>query len=166
MFSKTLFVFLFAFEPIFGEQSLLRPRIVGGQKTRPQEFPQMASLQYRGRHFCAASVLSSDWLLTAAHCVDASGYQNFSVVMGTNDLNRLDGATVRAPQRIVVHEKWDSKRLRFDVALIKLNAKVTLDQRVRKALLPPPGAELQEGAECVAVGWGKTSTSEYNRAVQ
>lgn len=51
-----------------------KPRIVGGSEAREHSHPWQASLQMKTSsgfsHICGASVISSNWLVTAAHCVD------------------------------------------------------------------------------------------------
>lgn len=80
------------------------PRIVGGHPIARMEFPWMASLQYNGQHFCGAALIAADWLLTAAHCVDASSPKPFQVVVGVHSLSarepteqRVDVREVRLP---------------------------------------------------------------------
>lgn len=46
------------------------PRIVGGQEAEAHSHPWQASLQQGGSHICGASIIDSQWLVTAAHCVD------------------------------------------------------------------------------------------------
>lgn len=48
-----------------------KAQIVGGNVIAPDEFPWMASLEYgnRGYGYCGGSVISSLFVLTAAHCV-------------------------------------------------------------------------------------------------
>lgn len=45
------------------------PRIVGGTRAQTGQFPHQISLRRRGSHTCGGSILSSTYILTAAHCV-------------------------------------------------------------------------------------------------
>lgn len=43
-------------------------RIVGGYEIDITEVPYQASLQYSGSHFCGGCIISTRWILSAAHC--------------------------------------------------------------------------------------------------
>lgn len=57
----------------FGGKSSLNERIVGGDEATPNSFPYQAGLFLHmdgGTGFCGGSVVSTRYILTAAHCVD------------------------------------------------------------------------------------------------
>ena len=43
--------------------------IVGGAESKPNDWPWQISLSYWGSHTCGGSILSEEWVVTAAHCV-------------------------------------------------------------------------------------------------
>ncbi|XP_078658680.1 uncharacterized protein LOC144904023 isoform X2 [Branchiostoma floridae x Branchiostoma belcheri] len=68
-----------AVSPYFG-------RIVGGREARRGSWPWMVSLRRRGfGHFCAGSLISDRWVLTAAHCFDVwRNLTAWQVVLGNH----------------------------------------------------------------------------------
>ena len=59
-------------------------RIVGGIEAAPYSWPWQLSLKVNGKHTCGASLVSSDWVITAAHCVWVwNGFCLFSDKWGT-----------------------------------------------------------------------------------
>lgn len=49
----------------------LGSRIVGGEATTIDKIPYQVSLSSNGiSHFCGGSIISKEWILTAAHCAE------------------------------------------------------------------------------------------------
>lgn len=46
----------------------IKDRIVGGIETTIEKNPWQVSLQLKNEHFCGGAIISSQWVLTAAHC--------------------------------------------------------------------------------------------------
>lgn len=45
-------------------------RIVNGTLVTIEDAPYQISLQVRGKHTCGGSIISPEYILTAAHCVE------------------------------------------------------------------------------------------------
>lgn len=128
------------------------PRIVGGQQAPDDLFPHQVSLQTRwGDHYCGGSVIDSEWVLTAAHCVDGSRANDIKVEAGITFLSdqgeRVDVA------EIVVHPGYDAWTQDNDMALLRLASPLSvapvalLDASAEADLAGP-------GAMATVSGWG------------
>ena len=74
--------------PPFGD------RIIGGRNALPMEWPWQVSIQDRMKslHYCGGSLINSQWIMTAAHCVNAFSKdpQRWRMVLGDQHLKEKD----------------------------------------------------------------------------
>lgn len=49
--------------------SEVNPKIVGGSDAQAGSWPWLVALYYGDQLLCGASLVSSEWLVSAAHCV-------------------------------------------------------------------------------------------------
>jgi trypsin len=129
--------------------SLLSPSadaVVGGSEVPEGGHPYMAAVTRGGDPFCGGTVIASQWVLTAAHCMIAN---NLSVVVG--DVDFTEGRRIRV-DRIVVHPNYDPDTSANDVALLHLASAAG----VPAIRVPGAAADRFEttGTPATVVGWG------------
>merc|ERR1719357_1002415 len=108
-------------------------KVVGGQDVTPHSWPWQISLQYNRegewRHTCGGTLISDQWVLTAAHCISSS--KQYRVAMGKHNLLETEqGVVFMGTSNIIVHEKWSPVFIRNDIALIKLESPVTFTDTI------------------------------------
>ena len=137
-------------------------RITGGSETEVNEYPWMAYVATRWGSMCGGSLISKDWVITAAHCVGSGDPADIRVDLGQHDLfSATEAVLVRKYlSEVHIHPDWDSQTISNDVALLKLDKPLDFSQvsHVRPICLPT-GSENFEGSAAKVAGWGMTSTS-------
>jgi len=133
-------------------------RIVGGDEARPNQFPYQVGLfvtKQLEQVFCGGSLISTRYVLTAAHCV--SGAMYIQLAFGAHNISAGDESTRQGQSTsdYVVHPQYDSNALINDVALVKLGGAVTLNQYVQVVKLAD-GSDTYAGQQGTITGWGKT----------
>jgi trypsin len=94
--------------------------IVGGDDARIGEFPFQVSIQYKnGDHFCGGTLIRTNWVLTAAHCLDISK-ERIEVLVGLHDRRNKQDAEIFSVKRMIKHKKYNKQDIEFDIALIEL----------------------------------------------
>nr|XP_054362168.1 chymotrypsin-like elastase family member 1 [Mirounga angustirostris] len=139
-------------------------RVVGGTEAQRNSWPSQISLQYlsggKWYHTCGGTLIKQNWVMTAAHCMDTP--MTFRVVVGEHNLNQNDGTEQSVSvQKIVVHPSWNSNNVAagYDIALLRLAQKVTLNSYVQLGVLPQEGTILANNSPCYITGWGRTKTN-------
>lgn len=133
-------------------------RIVGGVEANKGEFPWIAGLYKRGRHFCGGSLIDETHVLTAAHCVaHMSSYDvaQLRVRVGDHDKStpfESKHQTLKVA-RIVRHKGFSTETLHDDVALVTLASRVKFANNIR-AICLARGSSNYEGRVVTVAGWG------------
>jgi len=136
-------------------------KIVGGNEVTPHEYPWQVGLFIDDMYFCGGSIISEDWVLTAAHCMDGAGY--VEVVMGAHNIRDTSESTqVRVTSfDFFTNEDWNSYTLHNDLALIKMPNPISFTDEIQPVCLPTYSDASDDfvGASVTLTGWGRPSDS-------
>lgn len=100
--------------------------IVGGTPAALGEFPHQVSLQSSpsySSHFCGGSIIASDRVLTAAHCVESGN--SFCVRTGSTDHAK---GQLHYVKNVYIHPNYSGKQKdawRCDVAVVVVSRYIT-----------------------------------------
>ncbi|XP_058506311.1 elastase-1-like [Solea solea] len=137
-------------------------RVIGGNNASPNTWKWQVSLQYDSSnqdsfyHLCGGSLISSTFVMTAAHCIISFDAGHYRVVVGEYNLDEYEGSEqfVRV-EAIVVHPGWNGQLGNGnDIALLKLTSHIYDNGYVAIAELPAPGEMLPHDFNCYITGWG------------
>ncbi|XP_050356536.1 phenoloxidase-activating enzyme-like isoform X3 [Nymphalis io] len=161
-------------------------RIFGGNETAIDQYPWLTMLEYRGtkdnkiKLFCGGSLISSKYVLTAAHCVvggilaegtpvnvrlgeydTANNVDCVEVEGGGQDCN--DPLIIVPIEKIIPHRDYnpDSPLRRHDIALLRLKDEAPYTDFIRPICLPINDIMQTTSPKMLLVaGWGAISDTK------
>nr|XP_014432687.1 transmembrane protease serine 2 isoform X1 [Pelodiscus sinensis] len=131
-------------------------RIVGGSASALKEWPWQISLQVQGSHVCGGSIITPEWIVTAAHCVEGqlSSPYYWTVYAGILTQSETRYRSGYKVTKIISHPNYNSDSKDNDIALMKLQTPLRFTDTVGPVCLPNPGMLFQSNQECWISGWG------------
>lgn len=136
----------------------VQPRIIGGSSVEITQVPWQVLIIVNGNRQCAGAIIADQWILTAAHCVDAVALSQVRVFSGITQVS--DRGQELPLANVVVHPQWNAQAYANDVALIQLAVPITFSDRQRPIALPDgidTSAWPAAGTEATIAGWGATA---------
>ncbi|KAL7021811.1 hypothetical protein ACKWTF_012037 [Chironomus riparius] len=137
------------------------PLIRGGNVTKTGEFPHMAAIGWKKSNKvsfnCGGSLISENYVLSAAHCEKSDEISPSFVRLGDQNLRtKTDNANETDINivKFIKHPQHSYRLSKNDIALIKLEYSVTFTKYIRPACLWQ--SSFFNFTQAIATGWGAT----------
>ncbi|XP_066986581.1 trypsin-1-like isoform X1 [Macrobrachium rosenbergii] len=159
MLTSTLFLCLVVILPI---SSANDSNIAGGQDAVKGQYPWLVNIEVtnfvESWPLCGGILITDEWVLTAAHCLDSEKPEWLWVVTGEHDREVEEGTEQRLTvSSFVKHPDYTYWQTPYqnDVGLIHLSTRAVLDSYTSLAPIADEGVDDVSGM-CQVAGWGST----------
>ena len=131
-----------------GKQNL-EERIVGGYTTAEHQFPWMAAVlracDEEYCHICGGTIISEEWILTGAHCMQKVPMEELGVLVGDHSLFTISTSQkfIQVKEK-VVHPDYNMRGnvtspLNNDIGLLRLEHPIIFTSQISPLCLPALG---------------------------
>lgn len=144
--------------------------MVGGEISDIRDFPFVVAILYKTHFICGGSIISLNWVITAAHCVcckNPSISRRLHVRSGTSFHGF--GGMVHAIAEVIVYPSYPFYAMYNitidDVALLRIKGTFRFKHENRRPIpMFHEGEELENGTIGLIAGWGRTSNEDLRPA--
>jgi len=148
--------------------------VYGGKVVIPYSWPWQINVinkQNGITQHCGGTIISNQWILTAAHCfMFEANKTKYGVQLGVFNKTNIDepGQQHKEIAELLLHPKWDTKTLAYDIALLKLENPVEFTDHISPICLPTTqGEKLPEpGTTVFMTGWGLTEKGRDSQTLK
>lgn len=139
--------------------------MVGGTNADEGEWPWQVSLHVQSQgHVCGASIISPNWMVSAAHCfIDErdfrySDHKMWTAYLGLHDQSKRSATGVQelGLKRIITHPFFNDFTFDYDIAVLELEKPAEYSSTVRPICLPESSHTFPAGKAIWVTGWGHT----------
>ncbi|KFB50060.1 AGAP011908-PA-like protein [Anopheles sinensis] len=139
-------------------------KIVGGSEASINEFSSMVGLldTLTVNVFCGAVIISSRYVLTAAHCTKSiPSVSRVQALVGDHDYRtglETPYSAIYNIEQIIIHESYNEQTRDNDISILKTTTEIDFNRAVGPVCLPFAYNSYDFGGLLIdVVGWGTTS---------
>ncbi|XP_067614679.1 collagenase-like [Eurosta solidaginis] len=137
-------------------------RLLNSKRAAVNQFPYQAGLSlYDGgkmRWWCGGSLISTEWILTAAHCMTDA--LSVNVILGSTTRSNAPVSFDVDSSNFILHTEFNADTVYHDIALIRIPA-VNYTKAIQPVRLPARASSYPtyKGKIVVMSGWGRTAAN-------
>uniref|UniRef100_A0A8C5JHP2 Acrosin n=1 Tax=Junco hyemalis TaxID=40217 RepID=A0A8C5JHP2_JUNHY len=147
-------------QPLTSDEERGRTRVVGGKNAEVGAWPWLVSIQDPSvsgtGHLCGGSLISTRWVLTAAHCfAESRNISAMRLLIGVTQLTEPGPeAQVRLIKRLLIHNEYDPADQSNDIALLEMSEPVQCNSHIQLVCVPKATLNVAQLDTCYVAGWG------------
>jgi secreted trypsin-like serine protease len=127
-------------------------RIVGGEAAGVATWGWAVSISIADSYLCGGSIISSSWVITAAHCV-YGGYTVSQITIYPGSTLRWSGTQSKVASQVIIHPNYNASTYDNDIALLRLASPLTMnDPNVSSICIPSVTSAVLSAGEWPAAG--------------
>uniref|UniRef100_A0A7N5ZWE6 Peptidase S1 domain-containing protein n=1 Tax=Anabas testudineus TaxID=64144 RepID=A0A7N5ZWE6_ANATE len=139
----------------------LNTKIVGGVDASAGSWPWQVSVHYQGSHTCGGTLISNQWVLTAAHCIETNSTSPWTLYFGrVNQSGPNINEVNRTVSQVIVNPDYNNTLLNNDIALMKLSSPVNYTDYIKPICLASNSSQFYNSTLCWATGWGRLGNDQ------
>ena len=145
------------------ETSPIFNRIINGEDATPNSWPWMASMRvykYNGqmsKTFCAGTLINSEYVITAAHCLLAYPDSKLAVILGSFNNNNFNSTNIYNVSSYGYNKNYSSENVQFgyDIGYLKLSRPVQFSESISPICVPGINGPIEDvmNLTVVVAGW-------------
>ncbi|KAJ8711578.1 hypothetical protein PYW08_008532 [Mythimna loreyi] len=147
---------------VAGSAYTLPSRIVGGELTTIDKYPSIVAVEFQSiwagswSQSCAANILTSRYVLSAAHCFASNVGSHLRRVRAGSSY-RNTGGIIGYVDAYFNHPTYGSNGYDGDISVIRLIGGLEYSPVVKPGTIVAQGVSIPDGLPVVHAGWGTTS---------
>lgn len=143
-----------------------RLKIINGQSMTIERVPWLLAFLSNGpsgQFVCGASIISSNFALTAAHCTFE---YSRNIYLRAGSTTRDKNGTLIKVAKIIRHPQFDITTFDYDFSLLQFDQKIIFDKSIQAISLSNQTDVLKDDTECQVCGWGLTENNEVPKELR
>ncbi|CAF1004487.1 unnamed protein product [Adineta steineri] len=84
----------------------------------------MISYGYKRKHICVGTFTTSEYVLTAAHCLYSIGISNIEIRICITNSNDISYENLFSIQKVILHKDCNPNTYKNDIVLIRLDRSI------------------------------------------